>query len=95
VRVEAALPDAVTADVARWRDLLVDSRDAEAELAAIKARLGTQIGTGQLLTVHDAPVVRQVTRQAVSRFDRAGLRAAHPDLERNSRCAAHRRATST
>jgi putative phage-type endonuclease len=82
VRAEAALPDAVAADVARWRELLVDCRDADAELAAIKARLGTEIGTGQLLTVRGAPVVRQVTRAAGSRFDRAGLRAAHPEIEK-------------
>jgi predicted phage-related endonuclease len=81
-RVEAALPDAVLADAARWRALLMEGLDADAEIAEIKARLIAQLGTDQLLTVGGRPVVRMVTRKGASRFDRAGLRAAHPELEK-------------
>jgi hypothetical protein len=81
VRVEAALPDAVGADITRWRELLADSDEAEAELAAIKDRLTTEIGSAQLLTVRGRPVVRRVTRARASRLDRAGLRAAYPQIE--------------
>jgi predicted phage-related endonuclease len=85
-RVEAVLPDAVAADVARWRELLVDTRDADAELTAIKTRLTTEIATAQMLTVRGIPVVRHITRTGASRFDRAGLRAAHTDIENEFNC---------
>ena len=77
--VAAAIPERVTDDLAKLREVKRRQDDLAAERKAIEDRVKAEIGGGEYLTVDGTRVARWRT-QTTSKFDKAGLAAEAADL---------------
>ena len=79
--VEAALPDLVADDIARWRQIQEQEKLLHAERDEIKTRMLAELGTHKALAINGIPLVRLVERRGAARFNRDALKRTHPALE--------------